>query len=208
MFNLTGSGQNFNGNSLVDWQDFLDSWAAILRDDSANFLELALLEVDAAVFNQEFVKCFLSLLLCQAQALVPSSLISQLSRVLVSATLSCCLIDSLDESLLQFLRSDLRGALKGPLPSFGLDETFNSSLIIADLIVHISSHAEFLNMAKPLSDNSNNFMDSILHRAKSETKCRLPCLCTPVWVREMVLSDLKIPINGFVIISTLFEHLS
>ena len=55
MFDFTRSSQDFDRDRFVDWQDFLDSWATVLGDNSANFLKLSLFEVDAAVFDEEFV---------------------------------------------------------------------------------------------------------------------------------------------------------
>jgi hypothetical protein len=215
--NVVAGSEHLNSDSFVDGKDLLDSGAAEPGHHSSDLFELALFKVDLAVFHEVLVQDFLSLLLSETEALVPPSVVRKHLKCLhglhpanvsrVDAFVSLLLLDHVHKSSLQLLRSDLVGAVKSLAVLLALHKALDGLLVVAYLLEHLSSGVELLDLHESLADNRDNFLHSVILEPESHVESILIDLYQLVRVGEVEILDLKVPVDGLVVVALSLKQL-
>jgi hypothetical protein len=110
-------------------------------------------------------------------------------------------VDLLHKHVLDFLWSDLAGALNSSVPLLALNESINSLFEEANRFVDVSSGLELLDFDKSLTNNGNNFLNSVLGIVHGHVETIVVNLLEVVWVAEVHLSDLKVSVDSLLVVS-------
>lgn len=116
-------------------------------------------------------------------------------------------VDLLHPHIRHLCGSDLLGTGGGFLPLLGCQVSFNGLVVDANRFVELTRSLVLLNSEEASSEDLDYFLNLVFLVVHGQVEAVAPDFFQLFFAGEVLLSDFKISVNGFGVITGLFPHL-